>query len=105
MAIKVVDPLEMVEINKDHAEGKTEAARTLEFAFGDRKQVPRVEQPGAVIGDRQFLNAFHGAYILDGYRGVVAQHAKERCCFGGERGRAIVHQLNDAQGAIARAEW
>ena len=72
MAMQVIDPLEVVEIDKDQAEGKIEAAGALELAFRDGKQVPGIEQAGAVIGDGQFLNALDGAHILNGDRRVVS---------------------------------
>src|SRR5271163_268494 len=102
--VEVVDALEVVQVNEDQAEGETEAAGALKLDLGDGKQVPRVEEAGAVIGDGQFLNALHGAHILNGDRRVVAQHLEKGHGFPGQGGHAIVKQLDHAQGTIPAAQ-
>src|SRR5665213_1973989 len=100
VTVQVVDPLEVVQVDEDQAEGKIETARALEFALSDGKQVPRIEKPGAIVGDGQFLDALHGAHVLNGDRSVVAQHAEKGHGFIGQGGCTIVQQLDYAQGAI-----
>ncbi len=84
--MQIVHPFEVIQVDKDQAEGEIEAAGALELALGNGKQVPRIEQAGAVIGDGQFLDALYRAHILNGNRRVVAEHLEKGHGFVGERG-------------------
>ena len=111
MAVGVVDRLEPVDVEHEHAERVPEAGGPLHLAGEHRRQVPEVVDPGERVGDRQPLDLLvvldvgqRGARVggqradrLEGDR-VVAGRARRRgrrrprraagsCCPAGRRGR------------------
>jgi len=72
VAMRIVDLLEVVEVNEYDSELVVVSRLAINFRFQRLVQMTRVVQPGHVIGDRQFLNSFKGSRILDRNRRIVA---------------------------------
>src|SRR5439155_26326727 len=66
VAVGVVHLLEAIEVKEDHAEFIAEARRTIDLRIERLIQMPRVEQPGAIVGYSQLLNALYRTRIIDG---------------------------------------
>jgi len=100
----VVDRLEMVEINEDHAELVAKARRTVDFGFKRLVQMASIEEACTVVGDGEFLNFFDRPGILNRNRGVVAQGLQKEHLLLAHLDIGV-DQLNHAQHAVFRAQW
>ncbi len=59
VAVGIVDSLETVEIDEEQRQRPAAAHRALRFLAKGVVEVPRVEELGEVVGDRQRLGASH----------------------------------------------
>ena len=66
MSLGVIDLLEVIEVDEDHAEFITEPSRAVDLGFQRLREMPRVEQAGAIVRDGEFLNLLHGLRVFDG---------------------------------------
>src|SRR5580704_4409276 len=68
MAVRIVDLLEMIEIDEDQRELVVVTLRTVNFCFENEAHVTGVVETGAIVGDGQLVNAFHvtGVFERDG---------------------------------------
>ena len=103
MSMRVVDRLEVVEVDEDHAELVAEARRAVDLGFKGFVQMARIEQARAIVGDGQFLNLLDRPRILNRNRGIVAQRLqKEHLLLS--QAHVGVDQLDHAQYAVFRAQ-
>ena len=73
MSVGIVHLLEVVEIEEEDAELVSETRRAVDLGFERLVEMTRVVESGAVVRDGQFLDAFHGARIIDGDGGVIGE--------------------------------
>ena len=104
MAVGVIDVLEMIEIDEDHAEFVFEAGRAIDFRLQRLVQVPRIVEAGAVIGDGQLLDLLDGAGVVDGDGGIIAERLQKEHFGVAEIIEHAIDQLDDAQGAVLGAQ-
>ena len=78
MPVRVVHQLEAVEINEDQRELERVAVRAVNLRIQHEIQMPRVVEAGAVVGDRELMNALDVPRIFDGNRGVVGKRLEQR---------------------------
>jgi ethanolamine utilization microcompartment shell protein EutS len=88
----IVDGLEPIKIDEEKAE--LGALAYLLFEHG--VEVAGVEEASAIVGDGEFLDKSHGAVVLDGDCGVVAEDAKERDGVLRQEIKLAVEELDDA---------
>src|ERR1043166_2841041 len=100
VAVRVIDLLEVVEVDEQHRELVTEAGRTIDLGLKSFIKMPGVIQASAVVGDGQFLDALDRARVIDGNGGIVADGTKEKHLAFGEAGHSHVDQLNDGEYAV-----
>src|SRR6202011_1189111 len=75
--VRVVDLLEVVEIDEHQGELVVVALRTVNLRLQDKAHVPRVIQRGAIVGDGQLVDALHVARVFQGNRGKVRQRFQQ----------------------------
>ncbi len=73
VSLGVVDLLEVIQVDEDHAEFIAEPSRAVDLGFERLVEMPGVEQAGAVVGDGEFLNLLDRLGVFDGDGRVVAQ--------------------------------
>lgn len=78
MAMGVVDPLEMIDVQKHKRERQFMPAAALYLRFGGVKESPRVRKPGQVVGGREFQEFGLGRPQIDVKAFVVEDHIIER---------------------------
>ena len=79
MPVRVIDLLEMIEINEHNGKLISETSRAVNLGLQRLIKMPRVVEAGAVVGDGQFLNLLHRTRIFNRDGGIVAQRLqKER---------------------------
>src|SRR5580765_6079956 len=98
--MRIVHLLEVVKIDEQYAELIAETRGTVNFRLERLVKMARVVQARAVVGDRQFLNLFDGARVLDRDGSVVAQGLQEENFLVAESLHVDVDQLNHAQHAV-----
>jgi hypothetical protein len=66
MAVRIVDLLEMIQVDEDQRKLVVISLRTVDFRLEDEAHVPGVVEAGAIVGDGQFMNSFYVPGILKG---------------------------------------
>ena len=96
MSILIIDVLEVVEIQKQQAEFVTEALRAVNLLGKHRKQMARIVQASAIVGDAELLNALNSASVLNGNCGVVGESLEQNLVAGIDL-HVDTDQLDNAQ--------
>jgi len=78
MAMRVVNALEVVEIDEHQGEFVPVTLRTVNFRFEDEVHVPRIIETGAVVGDGQLVDALDVPRIFKGDRSKIRQSLEQR---------------------------
>src|SRR6185437_9474938 len=104
MPVRVVDLLEMVEVDEDDAELVIETMRTIDLRFERLVQMSCIVKAGAIVRNREFLDLFDGACVLDGDSRVVAERMQEEHLIVGEALHGAVDELDHAEYPMLRLE-
>jgi transcriptional regulator with XRE-family HTH domain len=105
VAMGVVDAFEVVQVNENQGKLVAVAARAVNFLFEDFVQVAGIVQTGAVVGDRQFVNALDMSRVFDGDGSIVGQRFQQGQVALLKPVRAhAVDQLDDAEGMVAKTD-
>lgn len=78
MAVKVVDLLELIEIDEQPRQRLVRAHGPFGFLPEYLGQTPRVLELGQIVGDRQRLNALLPLYVVEPDSGRLEQHLERR---------------------------
>ena len=105
MPVRVVDRLEVIQIDKQNAEFVTKSRRAVNLGVQCFIQMPRVIQTGAVVCDRQFLNLLYPTRVFNGNRRVVAQRLQKEQFRIFEPLHVHIDELDHAQHAQLRSQW
>src|SRR5438477_3031337 len=97
MSMRVVDLLEVVEIDEQDGELIAVACRAVDFCFKSFIEMTGIIEAGAIVGDGEFLNLFHRACIFNGDGGVIANRLKKERLLVREMFHLYVDQLNHSQ--------
>ncbi len=73
MAARVVDLLEVVEVEHHEPDGLGESPRALDLGLEHLVEAPVVEQPGEVVGHRLALDLLVQADVLDRHAGLASE--------------------------------
>src|SRR6266852_8322688 len=97
MSVGVVYLLEVIQIDEQDGELVAVARRTVDFGLQSLVKVAGVIQPGAIVGDGEFLNLLHRTCIFNGDGGVIANRLKKERFLVGKMFHLYVDQLNNSQ--------
>ena len=78
MAVRIVDALEVIEVDEDQRKFEAVAVRAVDFRVQHEVQMARVVEAGAIVGDGQLVDALHVARIFDGDGGKIGQRFEQR---------------------------
>ena len=95
--------LEVVEVDEDQRKLERISVGAVNFRIQHEIQMPRVVEAGAIVGDRQLMNALHVARIFNGDGGVVGQRFQQRQIALAETfGAHAIDQLDHTQALFAK---
>ncbi len=104
VAVCVVHILEVIEIDEDERKLEGVAVRAVDLGIEHEIQMARVVEAGAIVGDRQFVDALDVARVFDGDGGVIGERFEQREVALAETFRAdAIDQLDDAEALVAEA--
>ena len=105
VAVAVVHPLEVVEVEEDHRYRVPEAGRAHHLLLQRPLQMARVEQSGVIVEDGQLLHLVEVARVLDGDGAELGDGAEDLQVFV-VKGAVVgaVHQLDHAQRPVLEGE-
>src|SRR5262245_14160886 len=100
MTIGVIDVLEVVEIEKDHAELVTEASGAIDLSLERFIKMTGVVEAGAIVSDGEFLDLLHRAGVVNGDSGVVTERVQEEHLLLAKALHGAVDELDHSQNAV-----
>src|SRR5437899_8653537 len=105
MPMRVVDLLEVIEVDEHDGELIVVTLGAVNLRLQDETHMPRVVEGGAVIGDGEFMNALDVAGILKSDGRKIRKRFQK---FEVTRVEAVrphaVDQLNDAEAGVAKPD-
>src|SRR5690348_10161439 len=103
--MSVIHALEVVEVDEDYRELVAIAMGAVNLRVEHEIKMARIIERGAIVRDREFMDALHVARILDGNRRIIRERFKQRQLTRAEALIAhAVDQLNHAQALVAEAD-
>src|SRR5581483_5220625 len=78
MTVRVVDRLEMIEIQKDQREFVPVTLRAIDLRLKDEIEMARIVQSGAVVGNREFVNPLNVTRVFKRNCRKVRQSFQQR---------------------------
>jgi len=93
----VIDRFEVIEVDEQHRELVSEARRAVDLRLECLIKMTRIEEAGAIVGDRQFLNLLDRPRILNRNCRVVAECLQKEFLLVREVLHVHVDELDHAQ--------
>ena len=82
VAVLVVHRLEVVKIKKQQGKLVAETCRTVDFLIEHVEEMALVVEPGAIVGDAEFLDTLDRPRVLNRDGGVVSYRLQKKCVPG-----------------------
>src|SRR5689334_20133909 len=104
--MSVIHALEVIEIDEDYRELVAIAMGAVNLRVEHEIKMARIIERGAIVRDREFMDALHVPGVFDGNRRIIRERFKQRQLTRAEALIAhAVDQLNHAETLVAEADW
>ena len=97
MAVSVVDPLEVVDIEHQRRKGPPETQSAFEFTFTQLEKSAPVEQSRQFVGHGDLFDLVVESRVADGDRGLRGKHAQHLQIRLGVLVRQVRHDIENAE--------